>query len=297
MISARRRRTVATLLLAAVTALGSGCAATIASGHAQSTKIQSALDTARAEPVEVRFICLAPSPYTGRKDSLRAGYGIVRSLQILIEEHDLPLRVTYYDGSDTVSGTSAPPDSEEAERAASLVRGAGVLIIGGSTWSQGPAFYLRRFFEFAGGENLGGVSAGAWATAGGAHTGGEVVVDTTLRSLMGMGAQTFSLGQKYMVFTTDERDGPTPGEFTLLDVWFMDQFARTIAVVALKQGDPAGARLLADALGTNPVYYVNLPEDLSPWEPLQLFLNAAADLESPESSALRDAMSPGLPTP
>lgn len=43
---------------------------------------------------------------------------------------------------------------------------------------------------------------------------------------MGMGADVFTLGQKYMVFTTDERYHVKAGEFQLFDVWTMDQFAR-----------------------------------------------------------------------
>ena len=52
-----------------------------------------------------------------------------------------------------------------------------------------------------------------------------------------MGAQVFTLGQKLPIFTTEEREGAPPGHFTLLDCWFMDQFARTIAVAALSRGD------------------------------------------------------------
>ena len=46
----------------------------------------------------------------------------------------------------------------------------------------------------------------------------QVVIADTLRTLMGMGAQVFSLGQKSMVFPTGERFEPrTEGEFTILD--------------------------------------------------------------------------------
>lgn len=53
--------------------------------------------------------------------------------------------------------------------------------------------------------------------AGGAHTGGEMVVFDSLRSLMGQGALAFTAGQRLMVFSTDERLALQPGQFTLLD--------------------------------------------------------------------------------
>jgi len=118
---------------------------------------------------EVRFISVAPSPYSHRHDSMRAGFGIFLSLQRIIAEEKLPIRVTYYDGA-------AVYDSSDQVR--KLVRGADVLIIGGSTWAQGSALYLRRFMEYADAEPLYGVQASAWATAGGTHTGGELVYRT-----------------------------------------------------------------------------------------------------------------------
>lgn len=140
--------------------------------------------------VEVRLICLAPSPYSHRHDALRAGFGIYLLLQNLKLEQRLPIRISYYDGS---------AFSDDRTRIAQVLKGPRVIAVGGSTWAQGPSLTVRQFFELAGGQYLGGVSATAWATAGGAHTGGEEVVSGMLRSLMGMGAQTFTLGQKYMV--------------------------------------------------------------------------------------------------
>jgi hypothetical protein len=110
-------------------------------------------------------------------------------------------------------------------------------------------------------------------------------VSGILRSLMGMGAQTFTLGQKYMVFTTDERlDPPVAGAFSTLDLWYMDQFARTIAVIALAGNDRAAAEKLARQLGTSPYYFMtNYPPGeavLRRYGPLQQRLNAAADPSS-----------------
>lgn len=230
---------------------------------------------------EIRFLCFAPSPYTGRHDALRGGIGIFRLLAALIEERGLPLKATFYD---------AMPAVEDVSGGARLLRGAGVLVIGSSTWAQGSSYYPRRYFEHAGGEYLGGVAATAWATAGGAHTGGETAVWDLMRTLMGMGAQVFSLGQKLMVFTMDERETP-PGEFTLLDCWYMDQFARNIAVVALARGDRERARSISEALGVSTQFYTYLPRDEAElrqrYGALRDWLNAAAD---PGSSAFNEML-------
>lgn len=230
-----------------------------------------------AEPSapEVRFLCFAPSPYTQRHDALRAGLGIFLSLQRVAGEHHLPLRTTFYDGA---------PAVENAEKGKALLRGARVLVFGSSTWAQGSSWYLRRYFELTNLESLAGASATAWATAGGAHTGGETVISDTLRTLMGMGAQVFSLGQKYMVFSTDERLAPPEGEFTLLDCWYMEQFAKTIAVVALAGNDRAKAGTLSKQLGTSPAYWNNFPKSDSAlaarYGALRDRLNAAAEANS-----------------
>jgi len=233
---------------------------------------------------EIRLLCLGPSPYTSRNDSMRAGFGIYLLLQQVIGDHGLTLRATIYD---------AFPAVENADQGRSLLRGANVLVLGASTWAQGTPYYVRRFLELTNAEYLGGVSVTAWATSGGASTGGEVVIQDTLRSLMGMGAQAFTLGQKYMVFTTDERiDPPTAGEFTLLDLWFMDQFARYISVVALAGNDRAKSAELSARLGVSQTYYQNFPRDVAALQQrygaLRDRLNAAA---SPTSEAWRDLTS------
>ncbi|MCG8418382.1 MAG: hypothetical protein MJE77_10610 [Proteobacteria bacterium] len=237
-----------------------------------------------AGTVEVRFICLAPSPYFHRHDALRAGYGIFLLLQDLIREQRLPIKVSYYDGS------SFYDDRDQIRK---VLDGPQVIAVGGSTWSQGPAHYVRRFFELGGAEYLGGASATAWATAGGSHTGGEEVVSGILRSLMGMGAQIFTLGHKYMVFTTDERLEPrTPGAFSKLDLWYMDLFARTIAVTAMAGHSRVKAKLLSKQLQISPHYYFMKsyppsPQLLSRYDPLQKRLNEAADQNSAAYKQLR----------
>lgn len=236
--------------------------------------------------VDVRLLCLAPSPYTNRHDSLRAGYGILVLLQRAIAEHKLPISVRYYDASEFY---------EDSDKIARAIGGAKVVILGASTWSQGSAFYLRRFLEKAGSQVLLGVSASAWATAGGAHTGGEMVILSTLRSLMGMGAQVFTLGQKFMVFTTDERLTPrNPGYFSRLDIWYMDQFARTIAATAMATRPGQSAAAWADKLGTSPHYFLKdyPPSDqvLSRYGDLQVRLNLASKPDSAQYRELRAAL-------
>ena len=224
---------------------------------------------------EVRFLCFAPSPYTGRHDAMRAGLGIFLSLRRVAEEHKLALRASFYDGM---------PAFEDQEKGKALLRGARVLVFGSSTWAQGSAYYIRRYFELVNNESLLGAVASAWATAGGAHTGGELVVEDTLRTAMSMGAQVFSLGQKYMVFTTGERLSPPEGQFTLLDGWYMEQFARTIAVAALEDGNRARTAALAAKLGIGHEYWRKLPKSDRELEPrygaLCDRLNAAADAKS-----------------
>jgi hypothetical protein len=233
--------------------------------------------------LEVRFLNLAPSPYTQRHDAFRAGCGILLSLQRLVREHKLPLTATFHD---------AVPSLENPDQAKALVRGARVLVVGGSTWAQGSAYYLRRFFELVDAEDLAGVSATAWTTSGGAHTGGEVVIADTLRTLMGMGAQVFSLGQKSMVFPTGERFDPrAEGEFTILDCWFMEQFAKNIALVALAGNDRAKAAAIEKQLDFSPLYWTKFPKDEATITPrfreLRDQLNAAADAKSEAYKNLR----------
>ena len=242
-----------------------------------------AAHAAAQDPPEVRFLNLAPSPYTQRHDAFRAGCGILLSLERLVREHKLGLRATFFD---------AVPAVENAERAKALVHGARVLVVGGSTWGQGSAYYLRRFLQQVNAEDLAGVSATAWASAGGAHTGGEVLIADTLRSLMGMGAQVFSLGQKSRVFSTGERFEPrAEGDFTILDCWFMEQFAKQIALVALAGNDRARAMALEKQLDFTPIYWSRFPKDEASIAPrfreLRDRINAAADAGSQAYRELR----------
>src|SRR5438067_5325581 len=54
---------------------------------------------AQGTPVaDIRLIVLAPSPYTHRMDSIRAGYGIKTLLETHIQQLALPFTVGFYDG-------------------------------------------------------------------------------------------------------------------------------------------------------------------------------------------------------
>jgi len=136
-------------------------------------------------------------------------------------------------------------------------------VVGGSTWSQGSAAPLRRLFELGGNVSLQGVRATAFATAGGTHTGGEMVVLDSLRSLMGQGALGFTAGQRLMVFSTDERLEQQPGQFTHLDRWAMGHYARELLLQAHASPDPAQAKALAGRLGVDLTYYRRFPRQLA----------------------------------
>ena len=252
---------------------GWGCGSACAQGEIAAP---SPSDTGARRTAEVRFLNLAPSIYTHRYDSLRAGLGIALELHALIKAQNLPIKITFQDAASTL-------DRPEAAKAA--LHGADVLVLGGETWAQGSTRFMRQFFEETGTEALWGVEATAYATAGGSHTGGELVIGDTLRSLMGMGASVFTLGQQYMVFTTDERlDGPASGQFTLFDVWFMAQFAKAIALEAVAKSDPSLAEKLAGQVQLSHMYYRNLPKDDAQLhnqlgEVLDL-INAAAKIDS-----------------
>lgn len=229
----------------------------------------------------IHMINLAPSPYSNRHDCMRAGFGIFLSLEKIIREYGFPLKVAYYDGS---------TDFDDPDWIQAVLSGADGILLGAETWCQGPAYYSRRFFEQAGAINLGGVHASAWASSGGYHTGGEMTISTNLRSLMGMGANVYTMGQKLMDFTTDERLKPEAGNFSLFDVWYMDQFARYTAAVLMAGNDNDTFVSLCDQLACSPFYYSgSFPPDkktLKAFQPLKRRLNQAADANSNAYKAL-----------
>jgi hypothetical protein len=229
---------------------------------------------------DIRLIAAAPSPYTQRMDSIRAGYGIKSALEARIRQLDLPWTVGYFDAVKRLDD----PDSLGA-----LFSGSPrAVIIGSSTWGQGSNRYVRQLFEVVPQQSLLDVQASSWVTSGGAHTGGEVVAQDIQRSMMGIGASAFNLGQKLVVFTTDERDDLQPGEFTLIDVWVMDQFAQMIILKSLQRGGPGlpPAAEAQAAFGFNIDYFSKFPlgeaEVTQEIRRLRRFLNRATGLSSPE---------------
>lgn len=203
---------------------------------------------------EVRFVVAAPSPYTGRFDATRAGLGMALELRRLAREQQLPVRIRVL---------ALPLQAHRTEAEALFQGQPRVLVVGGSTWSQGSATPLRRLFEQALAVSLQGVHATAFATAGGSHTGGEMVVLDSLRSLMGQGALAFTAGQRLMVFSTDERLEYPPGQFTPLDCWTMGQYARQLLLQAHAGSDPRQVGALANRLGVDLTYYRRFPRQLS----------------------------------
>ena len=109
--------------------------------------------------------------------------------------------------------------------------------------------------------------ATAFATASGAHTGGEMVVLDSLRSLMSQGALAFTSGQRLMVFSTDERLDHPPGQFTPLDCWAMGQYARELLLQAHASSDPMETQALASRLGVDLAYFRRFPRALSALAP------------------------------
>ncbi len=223
---------------------------------------------------EIRLISAAPSPYTQRRDSYRAGAGILLCLEKLIAEHQLPVEATYYDAAPLLGNVAALKK---------LVQGAAVVIVGTSVWAQGPSSVSRTFFEAVDTESLAGVSASTWVTSGGAHTGAAMAYESNLTTLRGMGAAVFSFGQKQAVFTTDERTtGEKPGEFTLLDVWFMEGLAKAAIVQALGSGDREAAAAAWAKVKGSPIYYRGLfpksdQELVERFGPIREAINAAAN--------------------
>ena len=243
--------------------------------------LPAALLAQEEKPREIRLISAAPSPYTQRRDSYRAGHGILLNLRRLIEEQKLPLIATYYDAS---------PMLGQPARLKQLLPGASVLMVGTSVWAQGPSSVSRTFFEAIDTESLAGVAASTWVTSGGAHTGAALAYESNLATMRSMGASVFSFGQKQAVFTTDERvDAEKPGEFSLLDLWFMEGLAKAAIVNALAPGNPARANSLWQQLDSHPNYYLkHFPKDRASLEDrFGVFRKQLNEATSPRSEARR----------
>lgn len=242
------------------------------------------LRSAPPASIDIRLIAVAPSPYTNRMDSIRAGYGLKTALETRIRQLGLPFTVGYFDAVKRLDNPTSLAELFSGSPRA--------MLIGSSTWGQGSNRYVRQLFEVVPQQSLLDVQASSWVTSGGAHTGGEVVAQDIQRSMMGIGASTFNLGQKLVVFTTDERDNLVPGEFTLIDVWVMDQFAQMIILKSLQRGGPGlpPPAEVQDALGFNIDYFSKFPlgdaELTQDIRRLRRFLNRATASTSPERAEI-----------
>jgi hypothetical protein len=101
--------------------------------------------------------------------------------------------------------------------------------------------------------------ATAFATAGGQHTGGEMALLDTFRSLQGCGACTFTFAQKLTVIGMQQRAMPD-GEFHPIDAWFLRQLARTCLVQWAARPDRASGERWARHLGIDSSYYLDFPD-------------------------------------
>ena len=234
-------------------------------------------DDPRAD--EIRLVCFAPSPYTQRMDSLRAGYALLMRVRAHLAKLERQTAVTFIDGTKRLSGAGVKGVFTPAPK---------VLLLGSSTWGQGSNRFIRELFEHTDGVSLVGVKASTWVTSGGAHTGGEMVTMDAQRSLQGLGAAVFSLGQKQMILTTDEFvDGRKSGEFSLLDVWYLDQFARMIVIQSMEWSEAAR---VAGKLEFEAAYYHRFPlkKEAFPDELRRVheWLQKAASPRSPERAAM-----------
>ena len=257
----------------------------LAGGAGFGAKLLLAQDTQFAD---IRLIVLAPSPYTHRLDSIRAGYGLKTRLEARVQQLGLPFTIGFYDGVKRLNDVTTL-----AELFSNSPR---AIIMGSSTWGQGSNRYVRQLFEVLPQQSIIGTQASSWVTAGGAHTGGEVVATDIQRSLMGIGASVFNLGQKLVVFTTEEREDIPSGDFTLLDMWVMDQFAQIIILQALQRrgpGLPSPEKVQA-ILGFRIDYFSRFP--LSPGDftkemrELRIFLNRAKNPSSPERTRILSSL-------
>jgi hypothetical protein len=159
----------------------------------------------------VRVLHFSPGTATDRHDSHRAALGFIHCLKSADPESfpGLVCELVW-----------ALPSIDNAARVQSLLTGADVVVVATPVHGQGSPWYLRKFFELTRGLQLWGTLATAFATAGGQHTGGEMALLDTFRSLQGCGACTFTFAQKLTVIGMQQRAMPD-GEFHPIDAWFL----------------------------------------------------------------------------
>lgn len=165
----------------------------------------------------LRILYFSPGTATGRHDSYRAALAFAWHARSAIRECGLQAAIDL---------RWALPAITSRKQVHALLSGADLLVIASPTYAQGSPWFVRRFLELGAGLQLWGRLGTAFASAGGTHTGGDVTVADTLRSMMGMGMATFTFAQKFVVFGAQQKF-LADGAFESVDVWFLQQLART----------------------------------------------------------------------
>ncbi len=197
----------------------------------------------------LRVLHFSPGSADARHDSHRAALAFLWFAREAATETGLPL---------DISLTWALPAITSRSAVHSMLTGADLIVLASPTYAQGSPWFLRRFLELGAGLQLWGGLATAFATAGGNHTGGDVTVADSLRSLHGLGLCTFTFAQKLMVFAAQQKHVPD-GTFEPIDVWFLRQLARTAVFHLCLRERLGSAHSLAAGLGLDTGYYHHFP--------------------------------------
>jgi NAD(P)H-dependent FMN reductase len=198
----------------------------------------------------VRVLHFSPGTATDRHDSHRAALGFVHCLQT-VDPKPFPEVICEL--------VWALPSIDQTSKVHALLSGADAVVVATPVYGQGSPWFLRKFFEQTRGLELWGTLGTAFATSGGQHTGGEMALLDTLRSLQGCGACTFTFAQKLTVIGMQQRPRPD-GEFDLIDTWFLRQLARTCLVQMVAQRDRSEGAIWAQRLGVQSAYYLDFPD-------------------------------------
>lgn len=198
----------------------------------------------------VRILHFSPGTATGRHDSLRAAMGVAGFLR----EAAFGQRV-----DQPVELVEAYPAIASREAVATALQGAAVLAVATPTYAQGSPWFVRRFFELSAGLAAWGTPATAFATSGGLHTGAEMALADTFRSLQGLGMATFTFAQKWVALGVQQRPAED-GSFDLVDAWFLRQLARTMLLHAMAARGGSGMEWAA-RLGLETDYYRRFPSE------------------------------------
>ena len=198
----------------------------------------------------VRILHFSPGTATGRHDSLRAAMGVAGFLREAAFEQrvDQPVELV-----------EAYPAVASRDAVATALRGAAVLAVATPTYAQGSPWFVRRFFELSAGLAAWGTPATAFATSGGLHTGAEMALADTFRSLQGLGMATFTFAQKWVALGVQQRHAED-GRFDLVDAWFLRQLARTMLLHAMAARERGGMEWAA-RLGLETDYYRRFPSE------------------------------------